>query len=205
MKLPETEYMRLPEHLKALFTKLPNPAREEVLACFPRDAGAAAPASGPTQSGPSKSGSMAGAFNGMGDRPPTFHGDFGSAARFFYSAKADASDRLGSKHPTVKPVDLMRWLCRLVTPPGGRVLDPFAGSGATGMACMAEGFDAILIEREAQFVADIKRRIAHVSGQDAPLFAGQSESVTPPTPAGEGRFMECSRTKNQPGRIEEIA
>lgn len=53
----------------------------------------------------------------------------GSAARFFYSAKADKQDRIGSKHPTVKPVDLMQWLCRLVTPPGGVVLDPFAGSG----------------------------------------------------------------------------
>ena len=99
------------------------------------------------------------------------HVDSGSAARFFYSAKADASDRLGSKHPTVKPVDLMRWLVRLVTPKGGLVLDPFAGTGTTGMACMAEGMRCILIEREAEYVADIKRRIAHVSGQDAPLFA----------------------------------
>ena len=96
----------------------------------------------------------------------------GSAARFFYSAKADAGDRLGSKHPTVKPVDLMAYLLRLVTPPGGLVLDPFAGSGTTGMAAMREGFDAVLIEREAEYVADIKRRIAHVSGEDAPLFAG---------------------------------
>ena len=99
----------------------------------------------------------------------------GSAARFFYSAKADKDDRLSSKHPTVKPVDLMAYLCRLVCPPGGLVLDPFAGSGATGMACMREGFDAILIEREAEYVADIKRRIAHVSGKDAPLFAGAAE------------------------------
>ena len=98
-------------------------------------------------------------------------GDAGSAARFFYSAKADAADRLGSKHPTVKPVDLMRWLVRLVTPPGGLVLDPFGGSGSTAMACMAEGFDAILCERDAAFVADIKRRIAHVSGEDGDLFA----------------------------------
>lgn len=109
---------------------------------------------------------------GQGDDTPTHDfRDAGSAARFFYSSKADADDRLGSKHPTVKPVDLMRWLVRLVTPPGGLVLDPFAGSGTTGMACMAEGFDALLIEREAEYVADIRRRIAHVSGQDAPLFA----------------------------------
>lgn len=98
-------------------------------------------------------------------------GDSGSAARFFYTAKADADDRLGSKHPTVKPVDLMAYLVRLVTPPGGLVLDPFAGSGTTGMACMREGFRAILIEREAEYVADIKRRIAHVCGDDAPLFS----------------------------------
>lgn len=105
--------------------------------------------------------------------------DAGSAARFFYSAKADANDRLGSRHPTVKPVDLMAYLVKLVTPPGGRVLDPFAGSGTTGMACMREGFDAILIEREAEYVADIKRRIAHVHGHDAPLFADLQERLVP--------------------------
>jgi DNA modification methylase len=98
--------------------------------------------------------------------------DTGNASRFFYSSKADADDRLGSKHPTVKPVDLMRWLVRLVTPPGGTVLDPFAGSGTTGMACMAEGFDCILVEREAEYVADINARIAHVHGEDTPLFGG---------------------------------
>jgi site-specific DNA-methyltransferase (adenine-specific) len=104
-------------------------------------------------------------------RLPFGFNDSGSAARFFYSAKADADDRLKSKHPTIKPVDLMRWLVRLVTPPGGTILDPFAGSGTTGMAAMAEGFDAVLIEREAEYVADIERRIAHVDGADTPLFA----------------------------------
>jgi site-specific DNA-methyltransferase (adenine-specific) len=93
------------------------------------------------------------------------HGDSGSAARFFYSAKADAEDRLGSKHPTVKPVDLMAWLCRLITPPGGTVLDPFAGTGTTGLAAMREGFDCILIEREAEYVADIERRLAWARGE----------------------------------------
>jgi site-specific DNA-methyltransferase (adenine-specific) len=146
----------------------------EVMALFPRDAGGAAPASGPTFEGPSKSASMAGAFSGMGGRAAAFHGDSGSAARFFYCAKADAADRLFSKHPTVKPVALMRWLLRLVTPPGGVALDPFAGSGTTGAAAIAEGFDAILIEREADFVADIRRRIAHAEGADTPLFAGEA-------------------------------
>ncbi len=92
--------------------------------------------------------------------PMIAHGDSGSAARFFYSAKADADDRLGSKHPTVKPVDLMQWLCRLVTPPGGTVLDPFAGTGTTGEAAWREGFSAVLVEREAEYQADIRRRMA---------------------------------------------
>ena len=56
------------------------------------------------------------------------------------------------------------------------VLDPFAGSGTTGMACMAEGFDCILVEREAEYVADIRRRIAHVSGEDGALFSAPSTS-----------------------------
>lgn len=106
-----------------------------------------------------------------GDMPAVRHhparNDSGSAARFFYSAKADADDRLGSKHPTVKPVDLMQYLCRLVTPPGGTVLDPFAGSGTTGEAAYREGFDAILIEREVGFAQDIRDRLALCSAGPA--------------------------------------
>jgi DNA modification methylase len=86
-------------------------------------------------------------------------GDSGSAARFFYTSKADAEDRLGSKHPTVKPVDLMQWLVRLVTPKGGVVLDPFSGTGTTGEAAWREGMRAILIEREPEYQADIARRM----------------------------------------------
>lgn len=82
-----------------------------------------------------------------------------SAARFFYTAKADADDRIGSKHPTVKPVSLMRWLCKLVTPPGGTTLDPFAGTGTTGEAAWREGFNAILIEREPEYQQDIAERM----------------------------------------------
>jgi len=64
-------------------------------------------------------------------------------------------------HPTVKPIALMRWLCRLVTPPGGLVLDPFTGSGTTGCAAALEGFGFVGIEREAEYVAIAERRIAH--------------------------------------------
>ncbi len=123
------------------------------------------------------------------------HGDTGSAARFFYCAKASREDRdegcgeleertkriLGSgiissdhpetasgggdrlarnPHPTVKPTDLMRYLCRLITPPNGIVLDPFMGSGSTGKAAMAEGFRFIGIEREAEYIEIARARIS---------------------------------------------
>jgi len=95
----------------------------------------------------------------------------GSAARFFYCAKADKDDRLKSKHPTVKPIDLMAYLVRLVTQPGGTVLDPFSGSGSTCMACMREGMNCIAIEREEEYFTDILHRVSHVRGEDTPLFA----------------------------------
>lgn len=95
-------------------------------------------------------------------------GDSGSAARFFYSAKAGADDRFDFTHPTVKPVDLMRWLVRLVTQRGGVVLDPFAGTGPTGAAAFWEGCDAILCEREPEYQGFIAKRLEHVlSGPDA--------------------------------------
>jgi hypothetical protein len=94
---------------------------------------------------------------------PHIYGDTGGPSRFFYTAKADAAERRGSSHPTVKPISLMRWLVKLVTPPGGTVLDCFAGSGTTLEAARAEGFRAIGIEREAEYLPDIARRLAQLS------------------------------------------
>lgn len=105
---------------------------------------------------------------GRGSRADRATHDSGSAARFFYSAKADAHDRIGSGHPTVKPLDLMRWLARMLTPPGGTILDLFAGTGTTGEAAFLEGFSAILIEREAEYRADIARRMDLVLAGDGP-------------------------------------
>lgn len=92
--------------------------------------------------------------------------DSGGASRFFptfrYEAKAPTSERPevdGVLHPTVKPLDLMRWLVRLVTPPGGLVLDPFAGSGTTAEACVVEGFRCVAIEREADYLPLIVARL----------------------------------------------
>jgi site-specific DNA-methyltransferase (adenine-specific) len=83
----------------------------------------------------------------------------GSAPRFFYTAKADSNDRLGSKHPTVKPLDLIEYLIRLVTRPGQTILDPFAGTGTAGEAAFRQGRRAVLIEREPEYQNDIRRRM----------------------------------------------
>lgn len=136
---------------------------------------------------------------GMGGNAHSGFADLtGNCSRFFYCAKASAADRedgldgfdikpagalqeradgsLGSvtrrrnTHPTVKPTELMRYLCRLVTPPGGLIVDPFAGSGSTGKAAVLEGFDFIGIEREAQYVEIARARISAVSAQKS-LFA----------------------------------
>jgi DNA modification methylase len=90
------------------------------------------------------------------------YGDSGSAARFFYCAKTSKRERgEGNNHPTVKPIALMRYLCRLVTPPGGTVLDPFMGSGSTGMAAEAEGFDFVGIELDPDYFAIAQQRITN--------------------------------------------
>jgi len=92
--------------------------------------------------------------------------DNGTASRFFFSGKATADDRVGSKHPTVKPTALMRWLVTMVTPPGGTVLDPFAGTGSTLLAADQLGFDAIGIEADATYAEDARRKFV----ADAGLF-----------------------------------
>lgn len=85
----------------------------------------------------------------------------GDAARYFYCPKASKKDRgEGNKHPTVKPHDLMRYLCRLITPKGGTVLDPFSGSGSTGKAAVAEGFNFIGIEMDSNYAEISRARIA---------------------------------------------
>ncbi len=99
-------------------------------------------------------------------------GQEGSAARFFYCAKASKKDRgEGNAQPTVKPTDLMAYLCRLVTPPGGVVLDPFMGSGSTGKAAQREGFRFIGIEREPAYmeIASSRIRRAKLPGPESSI------------------------------------
>ncbi|MER1204016.1 DNA methyltransferase [Pseudomonas aeruginosa] len=163
---------------------------EEVVTLFPADAGQAAPLATRNSD---KTRNSYGAFACSPDAHFSPHDAGGSAARFFYCAKASRRDRnegcehverkplhwsSGSQnpgsfqadgtdktsqnnHPTVKPTDLMAYLVRLVTPPGGKVLDPFTGSGSTGKAAVREGFEFVGIEREAPYLAIAEARIAH--------------------------------------------
>lgn len=159
---------------------------EEVVGLFPESSGGAFPGARNTR----------GYSRGL-DQGATPHGfrpmgDSGSAARFFYCAKASRADRneglpvvthqsgMGgampvdddgkdrdrfkvksrNHHPTVKPTALMRYLCRLVTPPGGLVLDPFCGSGSTGKAAVLEGFRFLGIELDPEYAEIAEARIA---------------------------------------------
>lgn len=146
---------------------------DEVVGAFPDSKGAQGTVTGKEASTDERY-ILSGLSGNHAPRVP--RGDSGSAARFFYSAKASKVDRAGSKHPTVKPVSLMQWLARLITPPGGTVLDPFAGSGTTGKAAQNEGFSIILCEREAEYVADIQRRFDYLPPPPGPL------PVLPPCP-----------------------
>ncbi len=162
----------------------------EVVGLFPAKAGASARASGPTLTDGNTSPSR-GRFNGL-DRPATFHDDEGSAARFFYCAKAAPNERpdvmvcgcmagvlpmrrdgpeaeqpcptCGKPakrlaHPTVKPVALMEYLIKLVTPPGGVVLDPFTGSGSTLVAAQNLGVRAVGMEMDAEYIVIARSRL----------------------------------------------
>lgn len=130
--------------------------------------------SGFTQPKPAREGLRGGRGFGLFDHEKSAAGhgkwpaDPGNrASRFFYCAKASGADRdsgLGegarNRHPTVKPEALMRWLAKLVTPPGGELLDPFGGSGSTGKAAALEGFRATIVEREPEHAAVAEARVA---------------------------------------------
>lgn len=176
---------------------------DDVLAAFPAAPGAQC---GHTGQEPSAlTDEIYGKFNGRVPSVP--NGDTGSAARFFYCAKASKADReegcehledailarsnlartkedggdvveaegggfnaarkRKNNHPTVKPTALMAYLCRLVTQPGGLVLDPFMGSGSTGKAALREGFRFIGIEREENYMRIAEARVVSGAGKAA--------------------------------------
>ena len=98
-----------------------------------------------------------------------------------------SAEAIRNHHPTVKPVRLMRWLVRLVTPPNGIVLDPFMGSGSTGIAAAAEGFAFHGIELDPEFLRIAKARIAYAApGQD---IAAPAEADVDIEPAAQGSLF----------------
>jgi len=146
----------------------------EVVAMFPESKGQ----QGDLKSHGNTRQSPNGIFGEM--RPALDHparNDSGSAARFFhhftpdtdplfYHPKAGKLDRAGSRHPTVKPIALMQYLIRHITPPGGVVLDPFAGSGTTAEAARREGFDCILMEAEPEYIGFLESRFNQFNFDD---------------------------------------
>jgi hypothetical protein len=184
---------RNPEHPSGRWpANLIHDGSEEVVGLFPQTSSGA----NPTR----RSGLGYRGADGQDECEPMRSADTGSAARFFYCAKASKADRdegcegleereafkmsggeciaegrtaakgkamARNHHPTVKPTALMRYLCRLVTPPGGIVLDPFTGSGSTGKGAVLEGFGFIGIEREAEYVEIAKARIGAVAAEPA--------------------------------------
>jgi len=145
---------------------------DEVLACFP-DAPGAFFGVGPKY-GKKDGVNCYGDYGLRENMAP--RGDDGSAARFFYCAKADADERAGGDHPTVKPLALMRWLVTLITPPGGLVIDPFAGSGTTGVAALQLGFRFIGFDKEEKYCRELAapRLAAAERGQTVEQYkAGQ--------------------------------
>jgi DNA modification methylase len=104
----------------------------------------------------------------------------GSAGTRSPSAGAGrTAEEIANYHPTVKPIDMMRWLCRLVTPPGGTVLDPFTGSGTTGCGAVLEGFQFIGIEREAEYHRIAEARIGYWSRQGPNHRPGPRQAADP--------------------------
>jgi site-specific DNA-methyltransferase (adenine-specific) len=150
----------------------------EAAAELDRQSGVLASGANPARRSSDKFRDAYGEFPGQQECTVHRGADTGGASRFFpvfrYEAKASAAERPrlpdGTAHVTVKPLGLMRWLVRLVTPPGGTVLDCFAGSGTTGEACIVEGFRSVLIERDPRYADLIAARLRKPIQPD--LFGG---------------------------------
>lgn len=202
------EFKRMPQHVP------PNPhgrwpanvchdGSDEVLAAFAEfgERGALAPVG---ERSSDKFRQVYGAVHGNGDNGRTFQGDTGTAARFFYSSKATQGERIFEcrecgahqvgkpdcghanmrTHPTVKPISLMQWLVEMITPPGGLVLDPFAGTGTTAAAAQLAGMQSLSIEASADHVRDTGVRLG------VPVDDLLCAQVAPyPVAAGEQRDM----------------
>ncbi len=181
-KITEKQFKEMPVELQALYEKLPNPSSDEVVSLFPNTKGSNA-----TRTNSPESKQVYGDYGKVSTQSDAW-GDSGSAARYFYCAKASKSERnkgceeLESKervrqglagekdntysknsHPTVKPIALMEYLVKLISREGATVLDPFMGSGSTGIACRNLNRNFIGIEKEAEYIKIAEARINKLS------------------------------------------
>lgn len=188
----------------------------EAAAAMDEQSGMASPKKARTgrKGGCSDNGTLTG--YGSGDDVGTWPADpGGGASRFFpvfkYQAKAPAKERPQYtaedgrvvKHATVKPLELMRWLVRLVTPAGGVVLDPFAGSGTTGEAAMLEGFDSILVEGEAEHLPLIDVRIER-SADETTASRPEAPEPEPTPPTLFDRIVACASRADLADLYDEV-
>lgn len=190
----ERGVMVTPERIGRYPANLIHDGSDEVVAMFPDSAGSGGSVPNVKISGYGDGAVGTGSAEYLGGERTKVDCGTGSAARFFYCAKAGKRDRnegleafdavmtnfaagtglskngdgsprnmnadAKNPHPTVKPTELMRYLCRLVTPPGGLIVDPFAGSGSTGKAAILEGFQFVGFELDPQYTAIANARIA---------------------------------------------
>ncbi len=206
---PEGEEYRSKRHQRGRWpANVVHDGSEEVVGLFPNSKGQQGDVRGTENSRTGDENTNC--YGEYGRVPYAKRDDFGSAARFFYCAKASRVERdaglsgekkplnwsSGKKnpgsfqsdgtekaahnnHPTVKPIALMRWLCRLVTPPDGLILDPFCGSGSTGVAASLEGFLFVGIDDDAEFCEIARKRIAAATEQ-TDLFTGPGRTAPQP-------------------------
>lgn len=188
MKIDEKTFKAMPAELQALFSKCPNPGSDEVKAAFPEAKGQQGDLKGHASTRQSPNGCFGKMAPAM-DHLARVESDKSAARFFYCAkaSKKDRNEgceqidakqyshdgrqtpienayqrnasRASNNHPTVKPTDLMRYLCRLVTPPNGIVLDPFMGSGSTGKAAMLEGFRFMGVELDQAYFDIAKQRI----------------------------------------------
>ena len=181
----------------------------EVVALFPDSNGQLAPA---RNDGKSQGNAVYGDLKNITTNPEP-RGDSGSAARFFNSfppvlchPKANKKDRAGSPHPTVKPIGLIRHLVRHITPPGGTVLDPFAGSGTTAEAAQLEGMNCILMEAEQDYIKFLLERFSLEEVGNPGFDLANEDAGEPSTDAQDTTEGHHDNTAiSSPFRAEQLA
>jgi tRNA G10 N-methylase Trm11 len=172
MIISETQYKRLPERLQKLFTKQPNPSRDEVVGLFPQTKGEIGRVGRKSGGNYSASSFKVGVVTETGIR------DSGSASRFFYCAKASKSERNKGcenlegwyNHPTVKPVQLMEYLVKLVSREDAVVLDPFTWSWSTLIACKKLKRQYIWFELDEDYITIAEARLQSIKSESFTFF-----------------------------------